>query len=369
MAMLLRKLVEQCWTERGMPEAVAITVPTTYNQFYRQSILQAARIAGMKSVRLVDRSMAILQARKFDSTWSVDLNQPIAHRAEHDAPQVIISITGIATDVVVARDRGGRMQQLAGVGRWHHGKLQWQQRLVDLVAEQCAATAGFDPRHFLQTAVSLQIACERAMPKFLLLENVNVVFQRGQKPIAMTVSRQEWLNRCESLQVELMEMIQAALKQAQVSPREVLTVSTLGLLTRLNPIRSAMQTIFPEATFDQVERTDAARGAALCIAGELPGRGDIPLPPQMLTSHDFGLLVVDAQHRRRIRPIIPRGTLIPARTNRRIATGNSLRQTLTLVESSEWQGSGWRSLAVTALSWNIAVTFWRSRSRSTLMAS
>ncbi len=93
MAMLLRKLVEQCWTERGMPEAVAITVPTTYNQFYRQSILQAARIAGMKSVRLIDRSMAILQARKFDSTWSVDLNQPIAHRAEHDAPQVIISIT------------------------------------------------------------------------------------------------------------------------------------------------------------------------------------------------------------------------------------------------------------------------------------
>ncbi len=182
------------------------------------------------------------------------------------------------------------------------------------------------------------------MPKFLLLENVNVVFQRGQKPIAMTVSRQEWLNRCESLQVELMEMIQAALKQAQVSPREVLTVSTLGLLTRLHPIRSAMQAIFPEATFDQVERTDAARGAALCIAGELPGRGDIPLPPQMLTSHDFGLLVVDAQHRRRIRPIIPRGTLIPARTNRRIATGNSLRQTLTLVESSEWQGSGWRSL-------------------------
>ncbi len=344
MAMLLRKLVESCWTERGMPEAVAITVPATYNQFYRQSILQAARIAGMKSVRLVDRSMAVLQARKFDALGNAAdrllHNQPI----EQDAPQVVLSITGIATDVVIARERAGRMQQLAAVGRWHHGKLQWQQRLVDLVAEQCLTSQGFDPRHFLQTAVSLQIACEQAMPKFLLLDNVNIIFQRGQQPVAIAVSREQWFKRCESLHTELMELIEMALSQASVRPDEIGTVSTLGLLTRLQPIRHSIEQQFCRASIEQVERADAARGAALCIAGELPGRGDVPLPPQMLTSHDFGLLVVDAQRRRRIRPIIPRGTVIPARTNRRIATGTSLRHTLTLVESSEGPGGGWRSL-------------------------
>jgi molecular chaperone DnaK (HSP70) len=92
------------------------------------------------------------------------------------------------------------------------------------------------------------------------------------------------------------------------------------------------------------ERSDIARGAAICVAGELPGRGAIPLPPQSATTHDFGLLVVDSKNRRRIRPIIPRGTAIPARTNRRIAAGAATSQILTVVESSTWRETSWRSL-------------------------
>src|SRR5690606_6257353 len=62
--------------------------------------------------------------------------------------------------------------------------------------------------------------------------------------------------------------------------------------------------------------------------------------------HSLGLLVADAQGRRRIRTMIPRGTAIPARTSRRIAATNDDRQTLTPVESSTWRESSWRSLGV-----------------------
>jgi len=347
LGMQIRKLIENCWPERTLPHAVAITVPSSYDQFHRQAIIQAATIAGVRSVRLVDRSLAAVQSWRYGETLqpSDAEKEPLVSGPHGERPQVVVTISGNATEVVVSRYRGSRVQQLASVGQWHYGTLQWQQRLVDLVATACVERHGFDPRHSLQTATSLQVGCERALPKFLLLESVNVAFQRGQKPIAVAISRNEWLEACEPLIIELMQMIEAALESADINPNRVSHCFLVGILTRIGAMRKRIESCFgKDIQTALIERTDLARGAAICVAGELPGRGEIPLPPQTSTTHDFGLLVVDSKNRRRIRPIIPRGTAIPARTNRRIAAGASNSQVLTVVESSTWRETAWRSL-------------------------
>ncbi len=347
LAMQIRKLIELGWPDRVLPHAVAITVPSSYDQFHRQAIIQAATIAGIRSVRLVDRSLAALQSWRHDQAHSQsELLPPKSPSTSHgERPQVVITITGHATEVVVSRFRGARVQQLAAVGQWHHGTLQWQQKLVDMVAEKCVKQHAFDPRRALQTATSLQVACERALPKFLLLESVNVAFQRGHRPIAVAIARHDWLDACESFTAELLQMIDLALEAADINPERVGQCLLVGILTRIGVTRKRIEKRFGKDTeFALIERTDIARGAALSVAGELPGRGDIPLPPQTSTTHDFGLLVMDAKNRRRIRPIIPRGTAIPARTNRRITTGTTASQVLTVVESSTWRETSWRSL-------------------------
>ena len=348
LAIQIRKLIDLCWSERVLPHAVAITVPSSYDQFHRQALMQAANIAGVRSVRLVDRSLAVLQSWRHDQVVAnADLSENERRDAEDKAqrPHVVISITGIATEVVVCRYRGSRIQQLSAVGQWHYGTLQWQQKLVDMVAEACMKQHGFDPRSMLQTATRLQVACERAMPKFLLLETVNISFQRAGRAFAIAISRADWLEACEPFVAELTQMIDTALEAADVDANRVSHCFLVGILTRMSATRNRIAKKFSRETeFTLVERTDIARGASICVAGELPGRGDIPLPPQSATTHDLGLLVVDAKNRRRIRPIIPRGTAIPARTNRRIAAGAATLQILTLVESSTWRETAWRSL-------------------------
>ncbi|MGV3483937.1 MAG: protein kinase domain-containing protein, partial [Planctomycetaceae bacterium] len=347
LAMQLRKLIDLSWPEKVFPHAVAITVPSSYDQFHRQAIIQAATIAGIRSVRLVDRSLAAVQAWRLDQArHDPPLLTPAPASSIHgERPQVVVTITGHATEVVVARYRGSRVQQISAVSQWHHGTLQWQQKLVDLVAESCLAQHGFDPRANYQTASSLQVACERALPKFLLLETVNVVFHRDNCPIAFAIARNEWLGACEPLAQEVLQMIDMAMDAADLNPKRVSHCLLVGILTRIGVTRKRIEEKFgPDTEFALVERTDIARGAAICVAAELPGRGDIPLPPQTSTTHDFGLLVVDAKNRRRIRPIIPRGTAIPARTNRRIANSASTPQVLTVVESSTWRETSWRSL-------------------------
>ena len=348
LALQIRKLIEQCWSQRALPHAIALTVPSTYDQFHRQALIQAATIAGVRSVRLVDRSLAVLQAWRSDQA-ALQANSSEAPQASlkerTERPHIVVSITGMATEVVICRYRGSRIQQLAAVGQWHYGTLQWQQKLIDMVAEECLKQHRFDPRQNLQTATALQLACERALPKFLLLEKVNIAFQRGTRPIAISVSRTDWLDACDGFVTELLQMIDNALEAADIDPRRISHCFLVGILTRMAATRRRIEKKFAaDVDITLSERSDIARGAAICVAGELPGRGDIPLPPQSATSHDFGLLVVDSKNRRRIRPIIPRGTAIPARTNRRIATGAATSQVLTVVESSTWRETSWRSL-------------------------
>lgn len=342
----LRQILHTCWTQRSRPHVVAITVPSSYDQLHRQAMLQAAAIAGLRSVRLVDRSLAALQS------WYLDLRQGRGDRggqslseADAERPQVIISVSGGATEVVIARRRGPRAQQLATIGQWHYGLLQWQQKLVDLAAATCRERFASDPLANLETASSLQLACEQALTQFRLAESARVDFKAGGRRIEFTITRDQWLEACEPLFLELLEMITLALETANIAPERIRHALLFGMPTRLEVVRRRLaERLNPEVSWVTIDRTDIARGAAACVAGELPGRGEIPLPPQPSTCHDLGLLVIDSQGRRRIRPVIPRGTLIPARTSRPLASGNVSKQNLMLVESSTWRENAWRSL-------------------------
>ena len=366
MAMQLRHLTHITWPERGLPRAVAITVPSCYDQLHRQAILQAASIAGIKSVRLVDRSLAALQSWHLDSAQRhikdssaesaiASSAQPNRERLDRDfmtlspedatRPQMILSISGNATEVVIARRRGPRALQLATVGQWHSGILQWQQKLVDLAGITCRQKFGIDPLHSLEFASAMQLACERALTRFLLSETSTISIPHEGKRVEFQLDREMWLDACEPLIVELLEMIISALDRADIDPSRIRHCLLFGMPTRLAATRKRISGILGSGVaWVPIDRTDIARGAAACVAGELPGRGDIPLPPQPSTCHDLGLLVIDAKGRRRIRTMIPRGTLIPARTSRPIAAGNISKHSLALVESSTWRETSWRSL-------------------------
>ena len=69
------------------------------------------------------------------------------------------------------------------------------------------------------------------------------------------------------------------------------------------------------------------------------------MPPRTITSQTIGIVVEDAKGRRRILPIIPKGTNLPARTNRRLTVGTDRESmTLSLVESSGVDSDDWHAL-------------------------
>lgn len=349
LAMLLRHLAENAWTDQAPPRAAAVTVPSCYDQIHRRGMLQACQVAGMQEVRLIDRSVAAAQAVLMDQ-WTED---PASLSIEPQN-QLVVCIVGNTTEVVLLRRVGGRVQQLAIAGRWHTGVLNWQQKLVDLAAEQCVRKYNVDPRRRLPDATALQIACERALNQLLLQSTTCIRFTAEDELRELDISRDAMFAVGHAWLSSFGEMLRQVTTDERLEGQPIHQCITVGLMAKMRPIRRMLQAaVGPQTTFVALERPDLARGAAIAVAGELPGRDGIPLPPLACTPHDLGVLVHGEQgDKKHVRPIVPKGTALPARTHRRLTPGQDADypQTLSVAEATDWEATKWRSLGSHRLS-------------------
>ncbi len=346
LALMTRRVMKNAWPTEDRPDAVALTVPASYDQFRRRSILQAASMAGFGSVRLVDRCLAAAQARLAESQRPGGVVPDPGIEVESDETILFVGLTGQASEVAVIEQASSRLQQLATAGHWNHGTLGWLQRLVDMAAESFRERHGWDPRERLNSAARLQLACERAMNALLLLPSADIRIESKGREISVPIRRDAWLERCGDLIERLRTTIESACRQASIAPEKIDRCLLLGPLLRISELRRrVLASLSPEVPMETADRIDCARGAAACLAAELPGRGDRLMPPRSVTSQSIGIVVDNGKGRRRIMPIIPRGTLLPARTNRRLTIGpDRATMTLSLAESSGPGEDDWHSL-------------------------
>ena len=349
MALLMRQVFSRSWQNLSLPHATAITIPASYDQMRRRCLLQAAEIAGFRSVRLISRSIAAVQSLWLEHEHEIDLNPDNAEGEVLDSDDqniLFVSLTGQATEVAIIRGGPARIQQLATAGHWSCGKLLWLQRLVDLVSTTFQSNHGLDPKASIKTAASLQIACETAIDHLLQFPSVTVELDfNGQKKLVQ-VYRRDWLKQCNGLIKSLQKSILQVCSESKLTIDQIDRCVTLGGLLRMPGVAElVLKDLHESITIHPIARAEVSRGAAACVAAELPGRSDNALPPRAVTGQSIGIVVQDKKGRRRILPIISRGTLLPARTNRRLSVSDSREKlNVSLVESSGADGTSWQSL-------------------------
>jgi hypothetical protein len=347
MAMMFRDLIANAWSEDEPPAVTAITIPASYDQLHRQSILQAAEMAGLKSVRLVHRSIAAVQSTLLSGDLEELDDQSPGVEEETQEKILFVGVTGMGSEVSVFRGEANRLHQLAISGHWNSGTLPWLQRLVELSVTAFQKDHNFDPRRSRSTVAQLQMACERAMNSMTLLDKVSIRLKVQDGEYKVWVARRHWLQACEDLAARLRKTVKRACRDSSISLGDIDRCVTLGPILKIPMVRNAvLRGINSEVTYSPVDRTDTARGAAACLAAELPGRGAaIAMPARGVTGQTIGIVVEDVKGRRRILPLIPFGTSLPARTNRRLTVGSDRESmTLSLVESSGLSRNDWQTL-------------------------
>ncbi|MEZ6088497.1 MAG: protein kinase [Pirellulaceae bacterium] len=341
LGMIMRHTARNAWRIKGRPAVVSVTVPACYDQAHRRSILQAAQVAGFDSIRLIDRPLAAAQSQLTDEYAAFQPPKP-----SEVCYWLVVSVTGLATEISVVRHVGGRLQMLANVGDWNLGLLTWQQRVVDLAATDCLRRLKRDPRRDLKDAVSLQLACEKAIRQLVIKPKADLDFRLHGRDATVTLTRSTFSASCSDLLLHLNGMIGQAISDSGVDPANLSQCLTVGTLTRMPAIMDVVRKRIGTTEITPVDRPALAAGAASGVMGELPGQSHAFPAPRSCASYNLGLLIRDGkQNGPRTVPLISRSTVLPARAVRRMIQPKSNRnRSLNVIESAGWQGDAWRSL-------------------------
>jgi molecular chaperone DnaK len=257
----LKKTAEDYLGEKV--DRAVITVPAYFNDAQRQATKDAGEIAGLKVERIINEPTAAALAYGLDKKK----NEKIA----------VFDLGGGTFDVSILDIGDGVFEVLATNGDTHLGGDDWDQRLIDHVAEEFRRREGIDIRKDPMALQRLKEACEKAKCELSSMQEttINLPFitadQSGPKHLQVSITRSKF----ESLTADLFDRLRGpclqALKDAKVDPSRIDEVLLVGGATRMPKAQQIAREIFGKEPNRSVNPDEAVAIGAAIQAGVLQG--------------------------------------------------------------------------------------------------
>ncbi|HEY4386495.1 MAG TPA: molecular chaperone DnaK [Ktedonobacteraceae bacterium] len=265
-AMILQKLRTDSEAKLGerITEAV-ITVPAYFNDSQRQATKDAGKIAGLDVLRIINEPTAASLAYGLDK--------------KHDETIAVYDLGGGTFDISILQLGEGVFEVRATNGDTHLGGDDFDQRIIDWLADEFKREQGIDLRKDRMALQRLKEAAERAKIELssTLQTEINLPFitadSSGPKHLVITLTR----TKLEQLVSDLIERtrgpVMKALEDAGVKANEVNEVVLVGGQTRMPAVIELVRKIFGKEPHKGVNPDEVVAIGAAIQAGVL--RGDV----------------------------------------------------------------------------------------------
>jgi molecular chaperone DnaK len=309
-AMILAKLKTdaEAYLGESVTQAV-ITVPAYFNDAQRNATKDAGKIAGLEVLRIINEPTASSLAYGLDRKE----NEVIA----------VYDLGGGTFDISILDVGEGVFQVRSTSGDTFLGGDDFDQRIIDYIAEEFKKDQGIDVRNDRQALQRLKDAAEKAKIELstVLQTEINLPYitadASGPKHLVMTLSR----SKLEQLTADLIENtlspVKQALKDASLQPSEVDEIVMVGGMTRMPAVQEAVQKLFNKDPHKGVNPDEVVAIGAAIQAGVLGGEvKDILLldvTPLTLSIETLGGVATN---------LIERNTTIPTRKSQVFSTAS-----------------------------------------------
>ena len=263
-AMILTRMKEtaEAYLGETVTQAV-ITVPAYFNDAQRQATKDAGRIAGLEVLRIINEPTAASLAYGLDK----DGNQKI----------LVYDLGGGTFDVSILDIGDGVFEVLATNGNTRLGGDDFDQRLIDYVAEQFMRENGIDLRKDLTAAQRLKQECEKAKIELsgTTTVNINLPFitadATGPKHLDMTVTRAKFEELTADLVQATITPMEKALKDAGLTYNDISKVILVGGSTRIPAVQAAVKRVTGKEPFKGINPDECVALGAAIQGGVLGG--------------------------------------------------------------------------------------------------
>ena len=307
-AMILAKLKADAEAYLGEPvtEAV-ITVPAYFNDSQRQATKNAGTIAGLNVKRIINEPTAAALAYGVDK--------------ENDQKIMVYDLGGGTFDVSIIEMGDGVTEVLATNGDTHLGGDDFDQRVIDWMADDFQKENGIDLRKDKMAAQRLKEAAEKAKIELssATSTNINLPFitadATGPKHLDMTLTRAQFDALTSDLVERTMTPVRKALQDAGLKASDLSKVLLVGGSTRIPAVQEAVKKELGCEPFKGINPDECvAVGAAIqggVLQGDVKGLLLLDVTPLSLGIETLGGVCTK---------IIDRNTTIPTKKSQVFST-------------------------------------------------
>jgi molecular chaperone DnaK len=263
-AMILQYLKRSAEDYLGQPVTKAvITVPAYFNDSQRKATKDAGEIAGLEVLRIINEPTAASLAYGLDKTKE----QKIA----------VYDLGGGTFDISILELGDGVFEVRATNGDTHLGGDDFDQRIIDWLADEFKKQNGIDLRQDRMALQRLKEAAEKAKCELstTMQTNINLPFvtadQTGPKHLDMTLSRAKFEQLVDDLIQRTIEPCRQAMRDAKLSAGDIHEIVLVGGMTRVPKVQDVVRELFGREPHRGVNPDEVVAIGAAIQAGVLAG--------------------------------------------------------------------------------------------------
>lgn len=264
-AIILQKLKADAESYLGekVTEAV-ITVPAYFTDAQRQATKDAGKIAGLDVKRIINEPTAASLAYGMD-------------KLDQEKKILVFDLGGGTFDVSILEIGDGTFEVLATAGNNRLGGDDFDNILVDYLAEEFEKAEGVDLRKDKMSLQRLREAAEKAKKELssTMSTNINLPFitatAEGPKHLNMDLTRAKFNELTAGLVAKTMEPTKQALADANLSKSDIDDVLLVGGSTRIPAVQDAVKDFIGKDPHKGINPDECVAAGASIQAGVLTG--------------------------------------------------------------------------------------------------